>query len=212
MLHRCSKFVKVSSRRPYAARLPLEERREQLYDAALRVIVRDGYDAVSIDAVAREAGVTRPVVYGAFESLGRLLFGLLDRQQARALAQLEHLLPEEPDLSDPDGFVVAVAEAMVERIRADRDTWQPILFADRAAPAEVRERIEADRERIRGQIAHLVGLWSFTRHGPELDTEVLSHAVLAILEHFGRLCLEEPPRFEADRLSAAIRSVLGALG
>jgi AcrR family transcriptional regulator len=40
--------------------MPREERREQLLDAAMAVIARDGYAGVSIDAIAREAGVTRP--------------------------------------------------------------------------------------------------------------------------------------------------------
>ncbi|NHA01077.1 TetR family transcriptional regulator [Nocardioides sp. W3-2-3] len=58
-----------------------------MLDAALRIIDRDGYDRVSIDAVAKEAGVTRPVVYGAYDGLGPLLMALLERQQKRALGQ-----------------------------------------------------------------------------------------------------------------------------
>ena len=48
-------------RKPYARRLSPEARREQLLDAALRVLVRDGFDQVTIEAIAQEAGVTRPV-------------------------------------------------------------------------------------------------------------------------------------------------------
>src|SRR3954451_21955701 len=106
LLHNCrnrvqSRFAPVSTsaaprkRRPYAARVPADVRREQLLDGALAVIVRDGYDAISIDAIAREAGVTRPVVYGVFDGLGPLLGALLDRQQERALGQLAAALPEQ---------------------------------------------------------------------------------------------------------------------
>jgi hypothetical protein len=42
--------------------------------------------------------------------------------------------------------------------------------------------------------------------------EVVSHAIIAVLEHFGRLLLDDPHRFEPDRLVAAIRAVLGVLG
>src|SRR5436305_1045996 len=87
--------VPKTQRRPYTPRLPVEQRREQLLDAALRVIGRDGYSGVSIDAIAREAGVTRPVVYGAFERLEPLLYALLDRSEQRALAQLMAALPAE---------------------------------------------------------------------------------------------------------------------
>jgi AcrR family transcriptional regulator len=49
-----SSTPRPSGRRPYAARLPLEERRSQILDAALAIIVREGYEAVTISAVAAE--------------------------------------------------------------------------------------------------------------------------------------------------------------
>lgn len=198
-------------RRPYAARVPIEERREQLLDAALAVIVRDGYDGVSIDAIAREAGVTRPVVYGAYDGLGALLGALLDRQQVRAFGALLASLPEDPDLADPVGFVSETIRRMVSQIHESPETWQPILLAPAGMPEVVQERIEADKERIRGVFAELIGGVLAERGAPELDTEVLSHAVLAILEHFGRIVLLAPDRFDAERLVATATGLLGVL-
>ena len=43
---------------------------------------RDGFHAVSIEAVAREAGITRPIVYGHFDDLGGLLEALVEREIA----------------------------------------------------------------------------------------------------------------------------------
>jgi hypothetical protein len=40
---------------------------------------------------------------------------------------------------------------------------------------------------------------------------VLAHAVLAILEHFGRILLTEPDRFDTERLVAAVTGVLRVL-
>ena len=39
----------------------------------------------------------------------------------------------------------------------------------------------------------------------------MSHALLAVLEHFGRLLLEDPARFERDRLVASVRGLLRGL-
>ena len=72
-------------RRQYAPRMPPEQRREQLLDAALGVIVEQGYSGVSIEAIARTAGVTRPVVYDHFPNLGRLLQALIEREEHYAL-------------------------------------------------------------------------------------------------------------------------------
>ena len=202
-----------TTRRPYAARVPADVRREQLLDAAIAVIVRDGYGGVSVDAIAREAGVTRPVVYGVFDGLGPLLTALLDRQEARALAQLEAAMSDGDALmTAPDEFMVAAAVRMIDAITDDPHTWRPILLAPHGTPEVVRARIERDRERVRRQIGQLLEIGLALRGGPTLDVDVVSHALLAVLEHFGRLLLEDPRRFETDRLVTAIRGLLAALG
>jgi AcrR family transcriptional regulator len=198
-------------RRPYAARVPIDVRREQLLDAALTVIVRDGYDAISIDAIAREAGVTRPVVYGAFDGLGPLLGALLDRQRERALAQLATALPSRPDLGNLEGVVVDAARRLIEQVRSDPMTWQPILLAPHNVPEQVRARIAADREDVIARLTGLIELGLTFRGGARLDAEVLAHALLAVLEHFGRLLLTEPDRFDTDRLVGAVSGAIKAL-
>lgn len=201
----------ATPRRPYAARMPADERRTQLLDAAIEIIVRDGYDNVSVDAIAREAGVTRPVVYGVFDGLRPLLLALLDRQQRRALEQLAAVLPDATDLGDPAASVPAAVRRMLALVADDPLTWRPILFAGESAPLAVRERIEGDRERVRRQIAGLLDAVAPRGGRSQLDTEVMAHALVAIFEHFGRLMLADPPRFDADRLVAAVRQVIVAL-
>jgi AcrR family transcriptional regulator len=203
--------VKAGSRRPYAARVPADVRREQLLDAALTIIVRDGYDAISIDAIAKEAGVTRPVVYGVFTDLRDLLGTLLDRQQERALTQLSEALPARPDLSDPDRLVGETARKMIETVRSDPMTWQPILLAPIGMPEQVRSRIDADRENFLIQVTGLLELGLALRGGPVVDAEVAAHAILAVLEHFGRLLLTDPDRFDTDRLVDTITGLLSSL-
>ncbi len=192
----------MTKRRPYAARVPMEERREQLLDAAIRVIVRDGYDGISVEAIAREAGVTRPVVYGAFDGLGPLLGALLDRQQARALEQLATAFPS--DAADPGQAILSAVRTMAERVRSDPLTWRPILAAPQATPDAVRVRIDADRELVRG---YLQGLLEGVVP-PGVDLELAAHALVAALEYFGRMLVEEPDRFEPDRLVAFAAGIL----
>jgi len=183
-------------RRPYAARVPLEERREQLLDAALAVIVRDGYDGVSI---------------GAIDGLGVLLTTLLDRQQVRAFGRLLQALPNEPDPTDPTGFVAEAVRRMVAMLREDPDTWRPILLAPEGMPAVVQERIEADRAQVLALFTSMIESVSAANTGPPLDAELLAHAVLAIVEHFGRVLLTDPDRFDAERMVVTVEQLFGML-
>lgn len=198
-------------RRPYAARVPADVRRAQLLDAALTVIVRDGYEKVSIDAIAREAGVTRPVVYGVFDGLSDLLSALLDRQQAHAMNQLTPLLlagfeEDSEAIEQLPAVIRAVAGAIVE----DPDTWRPILLAPQGTPEAVRQRIDADREAVRQVLESMIAA-IFAARNLQPDVEVLSHALVAVLEHFARILLEQPELFEIERLVSSVEVVLDAL-
>jgi AcrR family transcriptional regulator len=54
---------------------PRDPRTEQaIADAARRLLARDGYDQVSIEAIAREADVSRPTVYRRWPSKTHLVF------------------------------------------------------------------------------------------------------------------------------------------
>src|SRR2546421_10877664 len=89
------------------SRLPAEERREQLLDVTKAIVSRDGFHGVSIEAVAREAGVSRPIVYGHFNDLPGLLEALVEREGARALMQLARVLPEDLGRGDPRESLLA---------------------------------------------------------------------------------------------------------
>src|SRR5437879_3636871 len=92
---------KDKPRRRYAPRMPPEQRREQLVDAALEVILAQGYAGVSVEAVARAAGVTRPVVYDHFPNPGQLLRALVQREEHYSLAELDAVVPRDPGDRDP---------------------------------------------------------------------------------------------------------------
>jgi AcrR family transcriptional regulator len=186
-------------------------RREQLLDAALEVIARDGYAGVSVDAIAREADVTRPVVYGVFDGLEPLLSALLERQERRALAQLVGAVPLDLGAEDPDAFLVTAARRAAETVRRDPLTWRPILLPPEGTPAAVRKRIDRDRDLVRERIEDLLKTGLALRGGPDVDPEMAAHALLGVAEYFGRLIVADPEGFDVDRLVATIEALLGAL-
>src|SRR3954447_9799164 len=99
-----------------------EARREQLLDATKAIVARDGFHAVSIEAVAREAGITRPIVYGHFHDLPGVLEALVEREGKRPLAQLAKVLPADLAAGDPREPLVAALTGYLEAVRADPGT------------------------------------------------------------------------------------------
>src|SRR3954462_12321336 len=80
-------------------------RREQILDVTERIVEAHGFHAVSIDRVAREAGITRPIVYTHFGDLDGLLNALVDRGNGQTLEALGRIVPREPEEDSPAEFL-----------------------------------------------------------------------------------------------------------
>lgn len=63
-------------------RLPAAERRATLIDTAIAVFSSEGYRSTTMEAIAGQAGVTKPVLYQHFASKHELFQHLLDRVTA----------------------------------------------------------------------------------------------------------------------------------
>ena len=105
-----------------------EQRREQLIDAALDVILERGYGGVSIEAIAREAGITRPVVYDHFPNLNRLLHAVIEREERLSLRQLAEVVPEDPGDHEPGELLAAGVTRFLAAVTSRPATWRIILL------------------------------------------------------------------------------------
>lgn len=204
-------------RREYAPRVPAEQRRRELLDAALRIVVRDGHAAVTMEAVAAGAGVTKPVVYGMFPNREALLGELLRREQAAALEQLVELLPAlRKGLAagaHPADVLAESLDGFLAAVRAAPDRWSCIVLpmADMPAP------FHAVREETRALVlssAEELGRWivrSFDAPA-ELDPELIAHTLVTLAEMAARLVLEDPERYQPARFVRGLRAAVGLVG
>lgn len=121
--------------RPYAPRLTAEERREQLLDCVLEIVNTDGVGAVSMDAVARRAGVTRPVVYGLFTDTNHILRSSLDREETRVFEQIGAAIPV-PGQADLVGSLNNLFDTYLRAVTDAPLRWRAIyLVVDSGTPA-----------------------------------------------------------------------------
>jgi AcrR family transcriptional regulator len=200
MTHPPPQDASAKPRRRYAPRMAPAQRREQLLDAALNVIVQQGYEGVSIEAVARTAGVTRPVIYDHFPNLGSLLRALIEREEALALEQLSSVVPESPREGDPPVQLAAGVRRFLDGVASRPNTWRIILLPPEGTPGIVRDQVEINRATLLDRMERFVRLAAQEQQIPaDLDTEICARAVLRLSEEAGRMVLTDPRRFSPER-------------
>jgi AcrR family transcriptional regulator len=201
-------------RRPYAKRLPPEERRRQLLDATLKLIAEDGYQGVSMEAIARAAGVTKPVVYDLFGNLEGLLRELLEREEERALAQLADVLEAATPEAEPQQVLVEGVEAFIRAVSERPEPWKLILMPSEATPEVVREHVDSNRKRVARQLEGLVE-WGLKRMGgplADVDAELAAQGMMVAIEQGARLTLTDPKAYPPERFSRFVAQLMKAMG
>lgn len=203
-----------AGKRPYAARLPVEQRREQLLSAAQGIALARGFHAVSMDGVAKACGVTRPVVYGVFTDRTALLTALLDRGEQRALTALADVFPAVPEpgaAADPDELLVTGITAYLTAVTADPDTWRLILVTPEGAPPELGERVNAQRRVLLRALRGLLEWGLEQRGGPDVDADLFARSVFTLAEGAARLLLQDPDRWTVAQFADFARTTLSAM-
>jgi AcrR family transcriptional regulator len=185
-----------------------EQRREQLLDATKAIVADRGFHAVSIEAVAREAGITRPIVYGHFRDLAGLLEALIDRESDRARAQLEAVLPKDLSADDPVEQLIAGLRGYLEVVRSDPATWRLVLMPPEGAPEALHDRIASGRAAVIGQLAGVVSS-GFPGGRESPDPELTARMLSAFSDEAARLQLTDPKRYPVERILAHARWALG---
>jgi AcrR family transcriptional regulator len=172
------------------------DRREQLLDATKDIVDRSGFHAVSIEAVAREAGITRPIVYSHFKDLAGLLDALVHREGDRALAQLADVLPTGLESGGARDKLLDGMRAYLRAAQADPVTWRLVLMPVEGAPPSLRERITEGRRDIIAQLAERVPPELGGTPDPELTANMLS----LLADENVRLHLADPEHYDEERL------------
>ena len=198
-------------RRPYAARVPAPERREQLLDAALAIALAGGPEEVTMEAVARRAGVTKPVVYQLFAHRAALLSALIDREEMRALEQLGAIMPSGLGDLGAAALVFRSVSALVDAVQARPAVWTILLRPAEAMPAEIRRRYEQRRAEIVATVDALVTAGRAAGFHDAPDDELVAESLVALGELAGRLALADPARYDAGRLGSFVGSMAAAM-
>ena len=92
-----------------AARRVLPERRQRILDAARFLVLRNGLKATTMEAIAREARIAKPTLYGYFPDKEAVFLGIVEELVEDLLAAFDAALKGEGDV------VSRVAAALVAK-------------------------------------------------------------------------------------------------
>jgi AcrR family transcriptional regulator len=194
---------KTSEPRKRAAHLGPERRRPEVLDAALKLFLKSGYDGTSMQAVADQAGVTKPVVYACFPGKDELFRALLAREEERILAEIQAAF-ENADLSDPettltDGFI-----GFLRAVGESPEVYRLIFLGEGGGNAAVARRIQRGREEQVKRLTLLAKGWLDARDGNRGDLEktarLLGNSIAGLAESGARVLLSGEDGWTAETL------------
>ncbi len=187
-------------RAPAYHRLDSDERRARLLELGRALFTRHPYDELSMAAIAREAGISKALLYHYFPSKREFFVATLQD----AAAQLARRVQPDPAAPAAEQLATALA-AWLGWVDANRDVYGRLARGATAAP-EVRELVDAVRDRTAALI--LARLW-----GDGAPPARLRAAVRGWLWFMDGACLDwvEHGDLEREELHGLLVRALGGL-
>lgn len=159
--------------------------RQELIDVALRIIAKDGIDALRIEDVCEQVGVTKGSLYWHFQDRQGLIREAMLEQLRRLSQEQLQLLDEAVDTAvSRDDYLLKVAGSLVDPFdpRVAEVRWQrwELLAASRRDPElkEIMAEIQRNHQKYLTDIATKAKVSGILRH--DTDPAAVAAAITAI--------------------------------
>ncbi len=184
-----------------SGRLPRQERRAQLLEAARHAFVHQGYHAAGMDDIAELAGVSKPVLYQHFPGKLELYLAVLDESSDALITLVRQALDS---THDNRKRVRATFEAYFDFVAHESGAFRLIFESDLTNVPAVVSRVARTNETCAEMIAEVI------REDTELDDDtsmLLASGLLGMAQTSARRWLHSPtkiPQSEAARAMAGL--------
>jgi len=197
---------------PPRSRLPRAEREQQVLDIAHARFAAHGYAAVTMEDVAADAGVTKPLLYAYFGNKERLYLACMEPAGDAMVATVTAAVGA---AGDPADALRRGLRAFFAFVDEDRDAWRVLFDETLPAGGEIAARVAEYRERMLGFIAQtlVTRLPEARRSRYAVEIEAISTALLGAAEALGRWWLRTgaiPAAEAAELLIATVEPGLAA--
>lgn len=153
--------------------MPRAVREQQMLDAAVQMFSVNGYHETSMDAIAAEAQISKPMLYLYYGSKEELFGACLARELTRFVDEVRSKI----DFSQsPKDLLRNAVVSFLSYIDANRASWM-VLYTQATSSQAFAHTVREGRDRIVDLVGRL--LRSGTRH-PEPDTDFDMMAVALV--------------------------------
>lgn len=181
-----------------STRLPRDERRRQLLQAAHDVFVANGYHGAAMDEIAETAHVSKPVLYQHFPGKRELYLALLDNHLA---SLTERLVSALNSTSDNKQRVHATMHAYFEFIAKDDQAHRMVFESDLANDPDVSARLETFNAKYADAIAKVIAEDTKLSHQ---EATLLGRALAGMAQVSARYWLETDKDLDLELASELI--------
>ncbi|MGI5212416.1 TetR/AcrR family transcriptional regulator [Plantactinospora sp. CA-290183] len=175
---------------PTFRRLPRAVREQQMLDAAVKVFSRRGFHAASMDEIADQAGISKPMVYAYLGSKEELFTACLHREGTRLMeAIVGAVVPELPF----EQRLWLGLRAFFRFVGAHRDGWA-VLYRQARGERPFAAELAAMRSRIIEVVAGMLdrGLAAEGREVRAAELEVMAYALIGAAESLADWLADHP--------------------
>ncbi|WP_422753882.1 TetR/AcrR family transcriptional regulator [Micromonospora sp. WMMD708] len=194
---------------PSFKRLPRAVREQQMLDAAVKVFSRRGFHAASMDEIAEDAGISKPMVYAYLGTKEELFIACLHRETARMMLAIAGAAA--PDLP-PDQRLWRGLRAFFGFVGAHRDGWA-VLYRQARGSQPFAAELAAMRARLVDVVAGMLdhALRVRGREVAATELEVVAYALVGASESLADW-LADHPEAEPEKTATRMMNVawLGA--
>lgn len=113
-------------------RIPRAIREQQMLDSAIRVFSDLGYRSASMDTIARDARISKPMLYLYYGSKEELFSACVVRESGRLI---DHLTSAATEVAGARRRLESVVEAFLEYVDVHADSWNVVYRQAVAEPA-----------------------------------------------------------------------------
>ena len=188
------------------------ERRMELLDAADNVIRRDG-PAASMDVIAREAGITKPILYRHFGDKGGLYTALAERYANGLMSEIKDSLGR---ATDPKARLSLTIDTYFSWLESEPQVYRFLVHRAQTEQREVHDAIGAFVRDVALEAAAVARLEMLGAEEPGRDNredfaEPLAFAVVGAVQTAGDWWLEHRDTARAQLVEELVTFVWDGL-